>query len=237
MNSTQLAALIRKKTGTNSVTFTDADMLVYVNMAKDELAGEIQKVRRSIWNIPMLDDLVADRREYGFPSDILNSIVSLELKFSSSGDYVLAESIRRSNFNDALQESKIVAEYSNDTPKYFIRRQAIYILSGSIVSVTDGISLVANVFPADLADMTGTTDLAVDPTTTSHGFPREFHELLARRVSIEYKSNTPGKKLNRKELEYGKDLEIALDKFSIVDASEEIIGGIADDGSDNGYNY
>ena len=41
MTGTQLAALVRYKTGSNSTTFTDADALVLVNIFKNEIASLI----------------------------------------------------------------------------------------------------------------------------------------------------------------------------------------------------
>ena len=238
MTGTQLAAFIYKKTKTNTTTYPAADMLVDVNLMKDEIASRIQQVRQTIWNIPALDDLVLNQREYAFPTDVLNNTVSLALKFTAAGDYVVATSMARRHYKDVLQESKIVNNFDNLNPKYFLRRKAIYVLSGSIIGVTDGVKLVYNAFPADLANLTGIVDLSIDPSTTTHGFPREFHELLARRVNIEYKSanNLP---LSKKDLDYEKDLEKALDDFSTADLSEEIIGALpsgASRGSD-GFDY
>lgn len=239
MTGTQLAALIRRKTKTNSTTYSDANLLVDVNLMKDEIAIRIQKVRQKMWNIPTLDDLVADQREYPVPEDILNNIDNLELKFSATGDYVKAEFISRRHYGDTLQESKIINSFDNLEPRYFIRRQAIYILSGAIIAVTDGLRLVYNSFPADLSSLTGTSDLSLDPSTTTHGFPREFHELWARRVSIEYKSREPGMKLSERELNYDIDLDKALDDFSTVDLSKQIVSALpsSDKRGDEGYNY
>src|SRR3990167_636660 len=238
MTGTQLAALIRKKTRTNSTTFSDADMLVDANIFKDELAGMIQQVREEIWNIPTLDDLVADQREYAYPSETINGMVNFELKFTASGNYVLAKPIARHHFADALQESKIVNEFSNDAPRYFVRRKAIYILSGTIIAVTNGIRKVYDKFPSDLSNLTGSTDLSIDPSTTTHGFPREFHELLARRVSIEYKDRN-GVKLSAMELNYERDLDTKLDNFQRADKSEVVLGALpaGDTVGDDGYDY
>lgn len=232
MNAVQLASIIRAKTRTTSTTFSDADMLVYVNTFKDELAGRIQQERPTIWNMPATFDLEADKREYAFPEDILNSIVSLELKFASSGEYVRARALQAPNAM-ALSEAEVTAYHSNLTPWYFVRRKAVYVLSGPIVAVTDGGKLVYNAFPASLADLSGTTDLSIDPSTTTHGFPREFHELLARRVAIEYK-DTNGMELSSKELAYDEELERKLDEFSTVDLSEVFTASVENDG-DNGF--
>lgn len=238
MTGTELATLIRRKTKTNSTTYPNAELLVDVNLMKDELASKIQQVRTEVWNMPAYGDLVADQREYAFPDDVLNHLVSLELKFSSSDDYVIAKPISRKHYSDVLQESVIVDNFDNLNPRYFIRRKAIYILSGTIIDVTDGIKLVYDCFPADLSNLTGTTDLSVDPSSTEHGFPREFHELLARRVSMEYKDRN-GIKFSQKELVYPQDLESALEDFEIANLDAQIIGSIPDGSTrgNNGYNY
>jgi hypothetical protein len=235
MNAVQLASLIRAKTRTTSATFSDADMLVYVNTFKDEIAGRIQQERQDIWNMPATFDLEADKREYAFPDDVLNSIVSLELKFTASGDYVRARALQ-APADFALSEAQIAAYHSNLAPWYFVRRRAVYVLSGAITAVTAGGRLVYNAFPASLADLTGTTDLSIDPSTTTHGFPREFHELLARRVSIEYK-DINGMQLSTKELAYDQDLERKLDEFSTADLSQVFTASVPDGASmgDEGF--
>jgi len=237
MTGTALAALIYKKTKATTLTYEAADMLVDVNLMKDEIASRIQQVRPTVWNIPTVCDLADDQREYAFPSDMLNNMVSLELKFTAAGKFVTATFLARRHYKDALEETKIVNDFDNLEPRYFIRRKAVYILSGTIITVVGGLRLVSNIFPADLANLTGVVDLSIDPTTTTHGFPREFHELLARRVIIEYKDNNE-MKLNKKELDYEDDLEKALDDFSTADLSAVTIASVpsgvqrGNDGSD-----
>ena len=238
MTAAQITTLIRNRTKTTATTYPDATLLSDINLMKDGLASKIQQVRPEIWNIPGTANLVADQREYAFPEDVLNHIISLELKFDSSSDYVIARPISRKHYNDVLQESVIVDNFDNLNPKYFIRRKAIYILSGTIIDVTDGFKLVFDAFPADLPSLTGTDDLSVDPSTTTHGFPREFHELLARRVSMEYKDRN-GIKFSQKEKEYQQDLESALEDFEIANLDAQIIGSLPSGATrgDNGYNY
>lgn len=236
MTGTGLATIIRTKTKTNSTTFTDAEILVYVNLKKDDIAGKIQSSLPSIWNMPALDDLSDNIREYSFPEDLMNSMVNLEAKFTAAGNYVPVRHLARRHFKDTLQESLIVAEFDNLEPKYFRRRKALYILSGTIITVSDGLRLVYNAFPANLANVTGDTDLSIDPTTTSHGFPREFHELLSTAVSREYKSDN-NIKFNRKDDEYDVDLENKLNEFSVGDTGKSVIGSLPAGNHDNGFNY
>ncbi len=238
MTAAQLTTLIRKKTKTDSNTYPDAELLADVNLMKDEIASKIQQVRPEIWNTPAFANLKADKREYAFPDDVLNHIISLELKFSDDSDYVIATPISRKHYSGVLEESVIVNNFDNLNPRYFIRRDAVYILSGTIIAVTDGFKIVYDAFPADIPNLTGTTDLSIDPSETEHGFPREFHELLARRVSQEYKDRN-GIKFSQKEQVYQQDLEDALEDFEIANLDKQIIGSIPSGSTlgDNGYNY
>ena len=216
MTPLAITNLIRRKTRSTSATFSDTDILVDVNTFKDEIASRIQQIRPEIWNIPAVDDLVLNQREYAFPNDVINNLVSLELKFGIGADdkYIKATPLKRLPTGIALeQESTITDNYTNDNPFYFVRRNAVFILSGSIVAVTDGLNLVYNAFPANLTDLASSIDMSSDPTTTTSGFPREFHELLARRVSIHYK-DLNDIKLSREDQLYEQDLEKALEDFS-----------------------
>jgi hypothetical protein len=234
MTGAELLSLIRRKTRTTSGTYADADALVDVNLFKDEIASKIQRTRPEIWNIPAFDDLEADQREYAFPSDVLNNLTSLELDLENDDEYKLAIPLQKAP-QIPLTEDEITENYDNSNPAFFIRRNAIYILSGTITAVTDGIKLVYSSFPANLANLTGSTDLSVDPSTTTHGVPREFHELLARRVSIHYK-DLNGIKLSREDLMYEQDLEKQLEEFGNPIQDLEEYRNMPQDTTGQGYN-
>lgn len=236
MTGTELATLIRLKTKTNSTTFENPDMLVYVNLLKNEIASRIQRARANIFDITKTLDSVASSvtaREYAIEEDVLNYLVDIQMKFTDSGDYVNVHHLARYHYKDALQETKIVAEFNNTEPRYFIRQDKIYILSGTIIVVTDAIMYVYSLTPADLANLTGSTELSIN-TSSSNGMPEEFQELWARRVSIEYKDNN-SIKLSQKERAYDKDLQEALDDFSTENLEGAIIGALPTRPSDNGY--
>ncbi len=119
--------------------------------------------------------------------------------------------------------------YSNSQNNFAhtIRRRAIFILSGTIISVSSGVRIWSHIFPADFTDLNGAVGMEVDPSTTSFGFPRQFHELLARAVSIDYKSSqTKPIQLSQKEQEYEAHLQIQLNAISSVDNSAEVIGNL-----------
>lgn len=227
MTGTQLATLIRLKTTTNSTTFSNADMLVYVNIFKDEIASKIVERNNGMFLVPSTFSLVASStsREYAFPDDMLNRLHKFEVKFVSTDSRFPSTYIK--DYSGSETESEIVKNYGNSIGEFAhtIRRRALFILSGTIIAVTNGGRIWYHAFPADLANMTGSTDLGVDPSTTTFGIPRQFHELLARRVSIEYKSNKPKPlPLNALERNYDIDLQLALDAVSHIDNSAEYIG-------------
>lgn len=226
MTPAKLAALIRFKTRTNTTTFTDADMLPLVNIFKDEIASKIIDKDGGYFLLPSTFDLVANQREYSLPDTWLNTMQKLEIKFSSSDARFPSKWIK--DYQGSETESEIVKSFSNsqDGFGHYIRRRSLFILSGTIANVTAGGRLWYAIFPADLANLTEATNLIEsDPTTTTFGLPRQFHELLARRVSIEYKGRQPKPiALNRHELNYENDLQLQLNALVPQDKSGEIIG-------------
>ena len=225
MTSTQLNTLINYKAKTNDTTFTQADKLVLVNLFKDEIASLVVERNAGYFLIPATFDLVADQREYAFSDNQLNRMHKLEIKFSSSDSRFPSNYIK--DYNGSETESEIVKNFSNSFGGFAhtIRRRGVFILSGTISAVTGGGRLWFHLYPADLANLTGSTDLASEPSTTTFGFPRQFHELLARRVVIEYKGRQSKPiALSPMENNFERDLQKQLDAISSVDNSGEVIG-------------
>lgn len=235
MTSAELNTLINFKTGCNDVTFTTTDKLPLVNIFKNEIAYKIVERNAGYFLVPATFDLVANQREYKFPDAILNRMHKLELKFSANDARFPSTYIK--DYQGSETESQIVANYSNSQGMFAhtIRRRAVYILSGTVPTLAGGGRLTYYELPADLSNLTDSTDMSVDPTTTTFGFPKAFHELLARRVSIEWKGAQPKPiPLNRHELNYENDLQLALDAISRPDESGEIIGNSLSD-KDTGH--
>lgn len=245
MTGTELATEIRRKTGTTATSFTNAVLLPIVNFCKDEISNLIAQKNESYFIVPANFNLVTSTvsaREYPWPDDVLNHIVSLELAFDSTQSplkYVEARPypggyqrlIRQIN---GLTEGKVTNNFTNEDPFYVLTRRGIYILSGTISAVTDGGRLRYRAFPADLANLTGSTDLGIDPSTITFGMPKQFHELWARLVSICWKSDRVKPiPLSARELNYENDLKEALDAIATTDWGEEIIGSIPEDLGDN----
>ncbi len=215
MTPARLAALVRYYTGTNSTTFTDADILMLANVAKDDIASALQQRDEDYFGMEFTADLVAGQREYPLPDEVLNAIKRVEAKLDGTGWSKLSEfdlvGHSRPTDEDGIRES-----FSGLAPQFDLFRRSLVIYSGdAVIGVAGGLKLWAIVYPADLADLTGTVDMSVDPTPTTHGIPRQVHELIARRVSIAYKSSRDKPlPLSEKELKYDSDLETALEELS-----------------------
>lgn len=224
MTGVELNTLINFKTKANDTTFSVAAKTPIVNIFKNEIASKIVERNVGYFLIPETFDLVANQREYAWPSAILNRIKKLELKFSSSDARFPSRFLK--DYGGSETESEIVKSFGNSEKQFAhtIRRRAVFILSGTIPNVTGGGRILIYQLPENI-DLTNSMDLSVDPSTTTFGLPLQFHELLARAVSIEWKGSQPKPvPLNKKELTYEVDLQAALDALSHPDESGEIIG-------------
>ena len=230
MNATQLATRIRSLTKTTVATLPDADLLPLVNSSKDEIASKITEKSENFFIIPAIQNIVANQREYPLPDDVLNNLSSVEFAFDTATPipYITGLPYGYQQFLKTiggLTEENIVANFDNTQPYYFIRRRAIYLLSGTVPSITNGMRINYRAFPADLASLTGSVDLGIDPTTTTFGMPRQFHELWARRVSIEWKGSRPKPlPLSPLEQKYDVDLMKQIDALIIEDLGGEDLG-------------
>lgn len=195
--------------------FSQADKLILINAFKDVFAGKIAKRNEDIFGMIFTDNLVAGQRTYPLPAAILNSIKGFEAKLDGANWQWLRE-FDLNSMKKPTDEANILATFSGINPMFELFDNSMTIYSdAAIIDVADGLKLWAFVYPADIADLTSTVDMSVNPTTTSHGFPRQFHELLARRVAIAWKTGQDRPKtLNEKELVFNSDFESALNDIT-----------------------
>lgn len=227
MTPSKFASLVRYKTRTNSTTFPDAELLAYMEMRQDELAQDILKADEDILLIPQYDSLVADQREYPEPSDMLSRIKRVEAKLDGTNWIKLNEMDITQHDYPISTEADIVKYFTNNEGEaYFdIMRKALTIYSGTIISVTNGLRIYINTWPTPVTDLTSTIDLNIDPSTTTHGIPRELHEIWARGVAIDYKSSKEKPiPLTEKELRYDLDKKTAIETLKHGNLDREIIG-------------
>lgn len=234
MTGTEFAGYIRNSTRTNSVTFPDADIVLLANVIKDDIAKEIVKNDEDYFGIPAIRNLVASGtditlREYSLPEDCLG-MIRVQAMFNAV-DWVKLEELNLAQYKKPVSEIDITNKFSND-PKncfYDILRQSVWLYSGTIIDVTDGLELFYNAYPANIivSDLSSDIDLSIPPTSTTFSLPRQMHELWARRVGINWKANREKPvPLTAFEQMFDRDMTRALQSLTNSNQDREILGSI-----------
>lgn len=242
MTPYEYAAHVRFMTRTNSTTFPDADILRLMKIRQDEIAKAILEADEDILLIPQYTSLVADQREYPLPADMLSSIKRVEAKLDGT-NFIKLNELDVTTYGKTINtESEITQQFFNEEGlAYFdLSRKSLVIYSGTITSVANGLKILVNTWPAAITDLTSTTDMSQDPSTTTHGIPREMHEIWTRGVIIDWKSSREKPiPLSEKEQVYGIDLVKAINSLKPQNLDRNFCGKLPPDSSrgNNGYNY
>ena len=251
MTPAEFLAHIHFKCRTNSTTFTDANVKALMKVRQDEIARAILLADEDILLIPQTSDLVASSitaREYSLPSDILSRIKRVEAKLDGTTWIPLVEIDSTEIGVTIATESDITDTFNNDQvsssntegARFDILRKAIYIYSGTITATTDGLKVWCNIWPTAITDLTSTTDMSVDPSTTTHGIPRAMHEIWARGVIVDYKeSREKPIPLTERESKYEFDKQKAIETLKHGNLDREVIGHLpsASDRGNDGSDY
>lgn len=236
MTPVEFANHVRFMTRTNSTTFTDAEILALMKIRQDELAKDIIDVDEDILLIPQYTNLIANQREYSLPADMLSSIKRVEAKLDGINWIKLKELDINRFKNSVLIESEITQHFGNtDGRAYFdLSRKSIIIYSGNIIDVANGLEIWVNTWPSAITNLASQIDMSLDPSDTTHGIPRELHEIWARGVTIDWKSSRENPiPLSEKEVVYGVDKIKAINSLKPQNRGREVIGSTPyEDGSD-----
>lgn len=165
MTPVNFAAYVRKKTKTNSTTFPDADMLIYMNTWKDEIAGMIEDiVDEDYFGAPQTADLVNGQREYPLPQDAPGKIKKVEAvldptylnssnlpvwvdlrkfdlsQLSQLSQNLVAGDVNNGEFsvNPTTDEATITSFFGNRQGQaaFMIYRNSLWIFSGTLANFT-----------------------------------------------------------------------------------------------------
>src|SRR3990167_3738743 len=229
MTPAAFATYVRYKTRTSSTTFPDAEILSYLGLRVDELSSRLtSETDEATLLLPHVSSLVANQREYSFPSTFLARIRRVEAKLDGTNWLTLSKYDIRQH-RKPVNETNIIYYFSNAEGECFydIQRNALYLYSGTITSVTDGLKLWCETYMTIPSDLTSVTDMSVDPSTTTHGIPRALHRVLADGVVIDYKeSKEKPIPLSEREQNHEFYLKKALDVVRMVDVDREINASI-----------
>lgn len=238
MTGTNFAALVREYTRTNSSTFTDANIVLLANTVKDDFAKEIVKADEDLFGLISTRNLVASStsditaREYTLPEKTLK-IKYVEAKLDGT-NWVTLREFDLTTYRRTTDESRILSTFANEEGKAFfdLFRRSLWIYSGTITATTDGLVIRTITLPADIStgDLSGSTDLSEDPTSTTFGMPIQFHELWARRVSMLYKGNREKPiPYSERELLFDRDFEMAMSATRNPNLNRDMQGHLPDD--------
>lgn len=241
MTPLQLKTEIRFRTQTDSNTFPDADILRMVNIQKDRLADEAIRANEDLFGMVSTRDLVASStgREYSLPNGLVK-IKSVEAKLNGT-DWVHLLETDVTRRQRATDEATIIADFTNDegVASYDVFRNSLWLYTGTIsATVADGLKLWMIIRPADLIDLTLTTDMSIDPSTTTFGIPTQFHLLLTRLVSRDFKQSgdrSMALAQDEQEVVIKEDIERAVMAVRNMNLSRAFKATLPVNEYDNGY--
>ena len=244
MTGKEFVDLVRLYTRTNSTTLSNADLILLANARLEELARSVLKADEDVLTLPMTTNLIAGRREYPLPVGLLSRIKYVEICFDGT-NWVHLDEFDLNKYRRTSDESTILANFSNEKGHCFydIDRKSLWIYSGTITAIVGGMKLWCNTYMAKLDNnriADNSTDLSTDPTSVTHGVPRELHEIWARGVSIDWKSTRQKPiPLTERELNYKVDLQDCVMTMQHGNYDRSVYASIppASDRGNNGANY
>lgn len=238
MTPAQLAYYVRKKTRTDASSLPDTILMIYANNAKNEICAKILKTDEDYFGLMLTRDLAVNKRNYGITSEIVGGLKYVEAKI----DGVNQKYLRPYNLTKlgvGTDEASILSYMAGRPWGYFIFGKQFFVLSDSaMIDVSGGLIMWANVFPKDITDLTSTIDMSAAPSTTEFGIPTLLHELIARRVIIEYKNSQEKPiPLTEKEQKFDIDVSETIRLLTSFNVDDSIIPEATDSDGDNGADY
>ncbi len=253
MIGTDFASTVRLYSGTNSATLTDAELVLLANPQKDVIARKLLKASEKVFLTPQTANLVASSttREYPLPANInMSKVKKIEAKFNGT-DWVQLFEMDQSQYQHPTSETDIINRFNNyqydklgnpNGARYENIRRAIRIFSYTITEVVAGLKLWSEEYPADIttASLALSTDLSIDPSTTTYGLPKDFHEIWARMTSRAWKqSKTTPIPLSQDELQIDTDLAVLVAEYTptSLDRDDTLAEPALEDTGNNGFDF
>lgn len=219
MTPRNFATYVRQQTGTNSTTFTDAKILSYMNLIKDDYAARIAECNEDIFGMILYRNLVRGQREYSFPEKVLNNIKYAEVDemvynrsaefedqlqqlyatcpqttipmLPSSGKYKRLNELDINTTHSDTDETGIRKYMSGRPPSFDIFRNSYWVWSDKeIPPIRDGLKVYIIQYPDNYETLNSDVDLANDLVRPlSSGLPRQVHTIWADAVIVMFKNS------------------------------------------------
>lgn len=231
MTPAELATYVRFKTRTNTTTFTDANILALLKVRCVEVASKLLETGNDDFLITYTEDLVDDQRLYPFQDDYMK-LKKVRAKLDET-NFITLKEMDVSQHDRPTDETNITYNFSNTQGDAFfdIQHGGIFIYSGTIEDVTNGLVTKYAKEPVVITDLASVVDMSAHLTSTTHGYPKRVHELLARGVIIDYKeSREKPIPLTEREAKYEFDLVKAVNELKNTNLDNEILAQLPGQG-------
>lgn len=238
MTGAEYAAQVRWLSKANATTFLDADIVRLTNIWLRRICRHIDKVNAGFFSMEAKWDLVADQREYQLPVGMMSRLEKLSIKFPAWENYRRCVQQELSGFWEwPTDETSIITHSSDAYPRFFLRRNSIILLTGSAVpDLADGIWAWFKAYPSSIAvaTLSAVYELDTPPMPTAIGIPEEIQDLLATRLSIDFKSSKDRPMgINTDEARYELELQRVIESLVLPNLEQETVAKLPyDDGSD-----
>lgn len=195
MTGQEYAAYVRTLTRTNATTLTDAQIVALSNVEQSFLAEQIvANVDEGYFNVIEERDLEAGVRNYTYPPDFLAKLRYVSATIGGETVYLseIDFGYEQMHGQALLEESVIQQEFANRAPAYRLSGTELWLLSGDpIVAVPSGLKIITESYPEGLteANLASSASLNVPSSNITSRLPRAAYRVLAKKVSIAYKSS------------------------------------------------
>jgi hypothetical protein len=251
MKISEIVDLARRKSKTNTTTFSDRDMLLYFKAKVPQFQADIEKVNEDYMGSIDVRDLrvtgegtyvdegeTYPSREYNLPVDLIPRIKFVQAKLDGI-NWLRLEEYDINDIKIPFKEEYIKETFNNTSgvAGYTIFRGSLFLLCGEIEeAVVGGLELFGYSY-SELPDARVVANSSDDVDLELYGIPKSMHELLATALCIEYKSNleTPVQTTQDEQL-FPITYTEKLKSLRKLNRGKEISFSRPEDGFDGGFN-
>lgn len=187
----------RQKTHAEETLFSDAQLMALANLQRLDIDDAVIEVAPEKYNMKWSEDLLADQREYRISTNT-QEIFSVQANLKQVGgsdnwvDLIPSTYGVEYQFGDSEDQIRLSFSNSYNSAKYTQDGNFLFLLTGQIVDVANGLKIYGNGRPLDIIDPTEDTrdlaDYAPFPDFTP-GIPKQMQKVWLNLTSRAYKMN------------------------------------------------
>ncbi len=195
MTGNIFTSLLREYTFTDSGTLPNADILMFANAEKDDLAEFIaDQMGEDIFMLTYKRNLEAGKREYSLPRQTLLNIKRVTAALDGEKNVLIEEFDINDIRKPLVTEDDITSAFAGRKPRFDMLDIGIKIYSEvPIIDVTEGLNIEIIQYPENIieANLSSDSDLSTASATTKTRLPKAAHRVWLLKTSIAYKESRP----------------------------------------------